>query len=426
MKKKKSVKRVKRKQSFSCDICLIVYNTTLLHTKYRNLVEQDDTLSELTATELAQAAQRILSPMSAKKRQRQRIALALPSSEFVSTTLQLPAVATQNLHNVVRLQLPTLLPGATESQLLLAVQAPPDGGTTCALWIPVQRVEELWQAFNQVGLSLICVIPRPVVVLPRKFTPWQIYDEDENSITYVEWSGNVIQRWLHLPKNECDILDFQTQWEALKSTLPTDIKEVQKIAVSDWEELPSPPPATYDYAIVAPSTKARWAQAAKRKRRIQWSFLALLLVSGIIWGIYYAIDYQQQLKKDLVDLQRRHLNVSQLQAEVAEIEGQVGPVRNFPRQKVISVLNRLNQLIPTDSWIISFQIEAGAIKVEGYSPNPTQLVEILSEIPEFTDVEGGNLIIERGREEYKFTIHLKLKDFDLKTYWLEYFPDKSF
>jgi hypothetical protein len=426
MKRKKSVKRVKRKQPFSCDICLIVYNTTLLHTKYRNLVKQDDALSQLTATELAQAAQRILSPMSAKKRQRKRIALALPNSEFVATSLQLPAVATQNLHNVVRLQLPTLLPGATESQLLLAVQAPPDGETTCALWIPVQRVEELWQAFNQVGLSLICVVPRSVVVLPRKFIPWQIHDEDDNSITYLEWSGNVIQRWLHLPKKECDISEFQAQWQELQSTLPADIQQVQKLAVSDWEDLPLPSPATYDYAFVPPSTKARWAQAIKRKRRVEWILLMMFLVGGIIWGIYYAMDYQQKQKQYLVDLQRRNLNVSQLQAEVAEIEAQIGPVKHFPRQEVVSVLLKLNQLIPKDSWIISFHIEAGVIKLEGYSPKPTQLVEILSEVPELTDVEGGDLIIERKREEYKFTIQLKLKHFDLKPYWLEYFPDKSF
>ena len=159
----KSSKRLKRKSSTTSDICLIVHGSMLLHTKHHNLIAQpDESLLKLTPTELANAARRLL-PVTTK---RTRIALALPSDEFVATTLKLPAVAAQNIKNVVNLQLPTLLPGVTEP-LLLAVQTPTVGEQTCALWMPTKRAEELFQAFDKEGLFLNCILPRPVVVLPN-------------------------------------------------------------------------------------------------------------------------------------------------------------------------------------------------------------------------------------------------------------------
>ncbi len=421
--KKKSTKQLKkrRKKSVSCDICLIVHGSALLHTKHHNLVAQpDESLFKLTPTEIADAARRLL-PVTTK---RTKIALALPNSEFVATTLKLPAVAAQNLKNVVNLQLPTLLPGVTEP-LLLAVQPPNDGEQTCALWMPAKRAEELFQAFNKVGLFLNRVLPRSVVVLPHAPTPYQVYDEDDSTITCLEWSGNVIQRWLHLPKVERDEPEFQAQLEEALSSLQTGVEQEWKTSVSDWEELPMPSPAAYDYAFIPPGTAARLAQTAQRKKRFRLGFFAFLLIAGIIGGIYYAIDYERGLKQRLADFKRRTGDISQLRAEVGEIEQLIGPIKNLPRQDVVTILDALDKLIPKNSWIVSFHLEEGFIKVEGYSPDPTKLIEILTNEPQFIEVgQTRDITKERNRKELRFGIGFKLKEFDLDSYRLEYFPDR--
>ena len=57
----KSSKRLKKKPSTTSDICLIVHDSMLLHTKHHNLVAQpEESLVELTPTELANAARRLL------------------------------------------------------------------------------------------------------------------------------------------------------------------------------------------------------------------------------------------------------------------------------------------------------------------------------------------------------------------------------
>ncbi|RKZ36513.1 MAG: hypothetical protein DRQ49_17820 [Gammaproteobacteria bacterium] len=100
-------------------------------------------------------------------------------------------------------------------------------------------------------------------------------------------------------------------------------------------------------------------------------------------------------------------------------------MKYFPQQQVVPVLETLNKLIPKDSWIISFKIETGFIKLEGYSPNPTQLIEILSQQSHINNVEQSrDTTQEKGKKERRFGITFKLKNFDFDAYWSEYFPDK--
>ncbi len=420
--KKQRIKK-RRKKNISCDICLIVYGTTLLHAKHQNLIAQpDESLFKLTPTELAEAARRLL-PRTTKQSQ---IALALPSSEFIATQLKLPpaAITEQNLKNVVNLQLPTLLPGMTE-QLLLAVQAPVDDEQTYALWISAKRTEELWQAFDKEGFFLKCILPRPLVLLPHRTIDYQVYDEDENTITCLEWSNNVIRRWLQTSKLDCDTIEFSQQLEKVLSTFSDDVKQARKTSVDDWEELPVPPPAAYDYAFFPPSAVSRMAQKARKKKRLRLTALLILLIAGIMGGIYFAIDYEKRLKQHLADLKRRTINISQLRAQVGEIEEKMAPIKHFPQQKVVAVLETLDKLIPKDSWIVSFKMEEGVIKLEGYSPSPNKLIETLSKQAHIYNIEQSrDTIQERGKKELRFGLSFKLKNFDLASYWSEYFPDK--
>jgi Tfp pilus assembly protein PilN len=418
--KRKAPKRLKKRRKALSDLCLIVHGTRLLHTKHHNLIAQpDESLLNLTPKELADAAKRLLPRTTSK----QRIALALPSSEFVATTLTLPPNLKEDINQVVKLQLPTLLPGITEP-LLLAVQKPVGEEQTCALWMPAKRADELFHAFEQVGLFLSCILPRPVLLLPNTLTPYQIYDEDEGTMTCLEWSGHVIEHWLHTSKVECDLPEFQEQFEQAQSNFNEDLVLEKRITVSDWEEMSMPSLTAYDYAFIPPSTTARMEKAAKRKRQLNWTFLALLFIAGIMGGIYFALDYERQLKQQLADLKHRTDSVSQLRAQVNEIEALIGPVKHFPRQEVVTILETLDQMVPKDSWITNFYIEGGAVKLEGLSPNPTEIVELLWNNPHVSDPQTDGITNVNNRKEDKFRIKFKLKDFDLGSYWMEYFPEK--
>jgi hypothetical protein len=416
-------KKRTRLKPISCDICLMVYNHVLLHAKRHNLVAQpEESLFQLTATEIAETARRLL-PLTTKQ---QRIALALPSNEFVATNLKLPsAIDVQHIKNAVNFQLANLLPGMTEP-LLLAVQPQIQGDQTYAIWLVSKRAEELFQAFNQVGLFLTCILPRPLIALPRtKAASCQVYDEDENSITYLEWSDGVIQQWLHLPKSDCEEADFRQQLEAIVATFTAGLDQERKTTLEDWREQPMPIPSAYNYAMIPPGAVLRMAQVAKRRQQRWLAAAAGLLIIGIMIGFYVATDYERKLQEQLTELRERTGKISQLRGEVEQIEQLIGPIKNLPKQNVVEILEKLDQLIPKNSWIVNFQIEGGVIKVEGYSPEPTKLIEILSNEPAFEDVRHSQGIRrEADKPELKFGISCKLKGFDLKSYWLEYFSTK--
>ena len=411
----------RRNPIVSCDICLIVYNSVLLHIESQDIVAQpDESLLKLTPSELAAAARRLL-PVTTK---RPKIALALPSNEFVATGLQLPAVAAQNLKNVVSLQLPTLLPGITEP-LLLAVQAPISGEQTTALWMPVKRASELFQAFDEVDLFLNCILPRSLISLPPTSTPYRLYDEDEGSITCLEWSDGVIKHWLNTTKLDCDNEEFQAQLNETSDTLNNDIEQIRKTNIDHWEKQPMPSKNAYGYALIPPAASAHMAQIAKKKKRRYLVGAALLVIAGLIGGTYFALDYEKGLKQHLIDLKNRTDNVSRLRSEVGEIEELIKPVKDFPRQEIVKMLEALNALIPKDSWITSFDVESGVVRLDGLSPDPTQIIEELTKEPNFVEVsQSKDIVKNRGRSELKFGIEFKLKGVDLEAYLMEFFPDK--
>jgi len=404
--------------TITCDICLVIYNKILLHAEHKNLVAQpDESLYSLMATEIAQAARRLL-PNTDK---RHRLALALPNFEFVATTVQLPIMAEQNLKSAVMLQIQTLLPGVT-GPLLLTIQS--EGGKpTSALWLPAKRAEELYQAFNKVGLYLTCILPRALLNIPRGTASCQVYDEDEDSITCFEWSGTNINRWLHIAKTDYDHPEFKTQWEQSLTSLNNEIKQEGKTNLQDWERLTMPTPVVYKYAFLPPGTVLHLAQVAKRRHRRRLQMAAVFLLLCTIGAIGAVINYEQRLQKRLENLTTRTVDARKLKEEVAQIEETIGPIKDFPQQQVTSILQTLNRAIPKNSWITSVRIEAGTVKIEGYSPNPAELIGILLAQPGFIDVAPSQATqSERGRSENRFGINFKLKDINFKDYWVQYFP----
>lgn len=403
-----------------CDICLIAHNNVLFHAEQQNLVAQsDESLLTLSPTELAEAARRLLPTTDDKT----RISLSLPSSEFVATSLTLPAISATSLKNAVTLQLPTLLPGITEP-LLLAVQAQAEGGQTVALWLPVKRAEELYKAFEKVGLFLACILPRPLVSLPVHHKGLScIHDEDENHVTYVEWSGTAITRWLSVPKQDLTSEDFHQQLQEMIKQFPAVDEPVVKTRPQDWQQLPMPAEVIYHYAFVphgAIVRMAQWSQQAKRRNALMGAGIAASVVVLMIIGVWI---YESRLQGQLDELKLQTVDISKLRAEVVDIDEKIAPVKNFPRQNAAEMLDVLDKLIPKDAWITGFRLEAGNIELEGYSTNPAKLLEMVAGEKRFSEVAFSRATrSEPEKKEESFGIKFKLNGINVPAYWLEYFP----
>lgn len=410
-----------RSPQITVDTCLLVHGAQLLHVEQADLVAQhDESLLAASATELASAARRLLPNTD----QQTRLALALPNSEFVSTHLTMPAgIGEQNLRSAVSLQQATLLPGLT-GPLLLTVQASVVAGhPTVALWLPVARAEELFQAFAKEQLFLAALLPRALLALPPTNAAVQVWDEDAQNITYFEWSQHRLKRWLHFAKSDYETPDFKAQLDEALRDSEQEGQRVWKTNSQDWDKVPMPPPTVYGYAFVPPSTLMQLAEQKRQRRRRALSIAAGVLVAAVLAAIAGAVFYQYQLEQALQALKTNTKTVSELQTEVVMMEDDVAPVVNFPQQPLPAVLTRLNGLIPKDSWITAFRIDAGVIELEGYSPNPSVLLEVLSNDPMFTGVTFNQQIrSEGGRVENRFGIRMVLPSVDIATYWQTYFP----
>ncbi|MEK7990138.1 MAG: PilN domain-containing protein [Thiotrichaceae bacterium] len=402
----------KRKQRLpKVDACLVLHGSSLLYTGDVDLVAQHDI--EPTTKGIAEAARRLL--LNNKKLR--HIALALPPEEFIATSLKLPAIDDDKLKGAVNLQLSTLLPGNSEP-LLLAVQAQKQGQQTVALWLPSKRAESLFIAFEQAGLFLSCIVPRTLLTVPEKDLLVQIYDEDEQYVTFCEWSGTAVQGWLHFPKDDCNTPEFKTQIEQEIQLDNNQPHTKQHQALSDWENLPEPEKRIYGYAFVPTTGILRQKQSQRQRNRIYMASTAILLVVVGVLGFMANLYYKQQLQDHLDELRGQTMDVSQLKQEVLAIEDEIKSIQGFPKQKVPEVLSHLNSVIPKNSHLSRLTLEGGTIQIEGFSPDAAQLVKLLTDEPMYKEVRFSRGI---GGEKDAFGIDFKLADVDVKTYWEENF-----
>ncbi|OUD15310.1 PilN domain-containing protein [Thioflexithrix psekupsensis] len=403
--------------------CLLVHNNQLLHVEQPDLIAQhDESLLAISATELAAAARRLLPNTDEKI----PLALALPNHEFIATPLTLPTgIGEQNLRSAVSLQQATLLPGLPVP-LLLAVRPSLEAHLpTIALWLPASRAEELYQAFAKEKLFLAALFPRILLSIQQAEKTAQIWDEDEHSITYCHWASHRIQQWIQVAKTDLELEEFKNQFEELlkKNADENDKSRIWKIDSNDWDKIPMPNPTIYQYSFTPPSTLMRLAQQRQQQRRRTLLALASAAAMSLLLGVAAAAAYQYHLTSQLDELKRSTRSISQLQAEVVAMEDDIAPVINFPQPPLVEILNRLNQVIPKDSWFTGFRIDAGVIELEGYSPNPSHLLEILSNDPMFTGVTFNQQIrAEGGRTENRFGIRLLLPEINIAQYWQTYFP----
>lgn len=408
------------------EVCLLVYEETLVQLgteRHILLSESDDSHRNLNAERLAEAARHLLPDTTAK----QRVTLFLPAHEFVSAQVVMPGVAAENLYDAVRLQQPMLLPGFT-APLLLSIQAPPKTVQPplhdhVALWMPVARAEELFAAFRQRSLFLYSILPRPLAALGQADDAMQrIRDEDRSTVTYLEWRYGTIRRWLYMPKDDCEEFVFEEQFEqAVQQDLPADAPELStQTALETWKNLPMPRSEVYRYCFITPGTQGELARRQRQRRLWQIQITAgisIVMLGVIVGGLFFV---KQNLERELSVLKEQTTDVSRLREEIFIIEEKIGPVRDFPRQNMLSLLVHLNGLIPKESWITALKVIDGTVEIEGESPDPPALLEKLTQQAEFAEVAFSGPT--QGR---RFKIGFRLVGIDVQEYLRNYFPHET-
>ncbi|MDM8546828.1 PilN domain-containing protein [Candidatus Venteria ishoeyi] len=406
------------------DFCLVLYQDSLIElgTEQHYQLEQPD-----SAECIAQAARRLL-PAADKKR---KIALYLPTREFVATHAHLPGVGAEQLPDALQLQLPMLLPGVQQPLLLSLPAMVQEDGEYLALWLAAQRAESLYQAFAKHKLNLLYLLPRPLAAIPhdsaqKQDTQW-IHDEDAQLITRLLWQNDGLNKWLPIWRQDYVQAPLREQFEHEFEPLPETTHWNMLQHQEDWIKRTPPDASVYAYAIIPPAAKQQ--QQQNRQRRQRWAvltMLALLLTGALAGGGWLAWE-QHKTKAYLAQLQQQTRETRRLRNAVFTIEEDLGPILNFPEQNVIILLQKLNGLIPTDSWLNRFKIEGGVIELEGYSPHPTDLLEAFTNDPLFEDVAFNRPTSTRsntGNAE-QFGIEIHLKDIDVKAYLEQYFPHED-
>ncbi len=397
-------------------ICLLMHDEVLVHLgsgRYCGLTETDDCLHLVDPDRLAEGARNLLADGV-----EQTITLALPSHEFVATQLSLPGIAAKDLANAARYQTTMLLPGA--EPLLLAIHPnQADAPEHVALWLPVARAEALYQAFAARGLRLADIIPRPLAAVIALDGHESIQDQDATTFTQIEWQGRAIRNWWYLPLAEYHDPTFQAQLGTLAPPTRT------LACLDDWRKLPALSPAIpRAYGLVPPGAQSERAQAQRQIRRRLWWSLAGVAAFLLLVAIAALYRYEYRLERDVRNLRATTRDVSQLRAEVFEIEERYAPILQFPQQNVASLLQTMDTLIPKDSHLTALRLEDGAVEIEGYSPNPTVLLEALSRQQEFIEVKFScDIQSEPGRADMeKFCIHFFLAGIDVPGYLQQFFP----
>jgi hypothetical protein len=400
------------------DLCFVVHNNYIININDNKHLKLDN--QDYKSEDLAKATRHLLSG----KNNKQRIALCLPASEFVVTTVTLPGVSPENLANATRLQTITLLPGLTEPPLL-AIYAnkhhknKANNNSHLAIWLPIKRAESLFKAFQQYNIHLDYILVRPLLASSGTVNQ-QIHDNDSQALTYLHCEHDTLQQWSYVTKQDYENDDFRKQFD--DSKFVDNVKTINKRNnISDWEKNKKFTKIAYNYAFIPPSTQQHlFDKKRKRKNRLISSMLILFLMC-IFMVIGASLYHKKSLKDELKNLTLKTTNVSKIRTEVFNLEDKIAAISNFPSQNVSNVLAKLNSMIPKNSWIVSFKVKEGIIEFQGYSPEPTSILESLTKEPDFIDVEFNEKTRIKDKNGVdRFGIKFHLNNINVENYVKDY------
>ncbi len=385
---------------------------------------QTTVLNDMSADTIASAAGEIILK-GTKNKQILHAALYLPNIEFVATKYELPEVAAQNISSALGYQIGELMP-AYPGKLMLAVNHNESRKKNIALWLDQLRTEMLFAAFKRQNIELTAIIPRVVLaflirnVNSAKNQIRQFRELDENGILYFALENQSLVQWYSINSNDMKDEAYFHQWEQKAEPLD-NMTSVE--AFPFWQQIDRSHLDQLRYTFFPEAARLNLKQRSRLKKGrlafIAGAIAAFLLTTPFIINSIRNAQWEQQHQ----DFKEKTSEVRKMRRTVNQFEDNWALFIEYPRTDVIAVIKKLNTIIPKNSWIKGFEIKNGVVEIDGYSPNPTEILEVISRQPEFELAAFNQRTqTERGKSSEHFGISFHLNSINMEAYQEKYFP----
>lgn len=400
---------------------LLVFDNRVCHLETGTMVEFQAHTGAMDVSQLAAASARLLGESTAPH----SILLLLPPAVFVATRQTLPGINRDSLVSALSLQADSLLP-ANDSPLSLAVnsKALDLTDTPVALWTRNDLLVEYFNAFAAEGLFVAAIKPRVLNIEP---TSAVVLDADATSLTLIRSQQDAVLQWMQIDRADLADEEFNQQWQSAitneirlgVSDSETGRGEQELLELSDLEQYrgTATPLAHQDYSFFPPGALTARKQVEKgRKLMVAAALFAGLLFLGAIPFIIQSIQFRS-LAATLESQRVLSADARQDQAAVVNFENELGPLYDYPEQRVRDAMYTL-QAVLSPTQLSSLEISKGIVRLQGSSSEPQAILQRLEGDPMFTEVA-----FSRATSNDRFFIDLRLSTVNFDAYMVRYFPD---
>jgi len=333
---------------------------------------------------LAAAATRLNLPSGAP------VILLLPASHFSTSEHPFTGLPHAALVQALHFQQDEYFPGMEPLLVAASSSTPP----SLALWMRRSELERWRQALELAGLRMLAV--GPAVLLRQMLGETDFSDRDRQAGVEAQVDGaGRLSRWSLIPTPEAE----ETADPAGNERPPRRRKKNLKVKRTDYLFL----------------------QAIGRSRSGLglWFLVAALILVSLFYAIKPLVKELQlraELEDEVATLKQQAANVLTFRGQVFELEERLKPVQAFPQIRVEPLLSILDKTLPKDSWLTRLQVDESRLEIEGVSPDPSRLIELLSARPEFSEVAFSKAIRQErrsGEGKSHFGIRMQLSGIDL-------------
>jgi len=314
------------------------------------------------------------------------VILLLPAGRFSTSEHHFSGLPHAALLQALHFQQDEYFPGMEPLVVAAGSSTPP----SLALWMRRSELEHWRQALELAGLRLVAVGPAVLLRQTIGEADFTELDPAAGVEVQVDGAGRLI-RWSPAPDGEA-------------TTDPAGNKH----------------PARRNRNLKVKRTDYLFLQAIGRSRSGLglWFLVAALVVVALFYAIKPVVEewkLHSELQGEVAQLRQQAGNVLSLRAQVFELEEKLKPVQTFPRISIAPLLDILDQTLPKDSWLTRLQVDESQLEIEGVSPAPSRIIELLSARPEFSEVAFSKAIRQErrsGEGKSHFGIRMQLNGID--------------
>jgi len=410
------------------DTQLLIWNHELVNPETGARAE----LADMDAETIAAAAKILLSK-KVKNKQKLHLALFLPNVEFVATEYELPGMAVQNVASALSYQVNELMP-AYPGELMLAVNHDESRDKNIALWLDHDRTESLFSAFKAQAIELTAIIPR---IIPASLTNpetskknqlYQFREHDDDNLLQITLSHQNLIQWRSITHRDTQDETYFQAWEKDSGSFehtsdnsavkPTQINNADFWSVFDAKYLEQ-----IAYAFFPESARRNLKKHSRLKKGRLAAIAGILVIMLLATPFIKNSVRYAKWDKRYQEYKEKTAHIQEMRRTVTQFEDNWALFIDYPRADIAAVIHKLNTIIPTDSWIKGFEIKDGFVEIDGYSPNPTGILEVISQQEEFGQVAFNQRTqSERGKKSEHFGITFRLNNIDVEAYQEKYFP----